>query len=270
MTSTPSAAIAAQIRLRRQQLGLNREQLAAKCAEIGAPQLTQAALTNIETGRPGKDKRRRRDVSVEELLILARALETSPLLMMFPIGHQEEVEVLPGQGVDTWEALRWFTGQSRFPADTVAHPLIEDGTPIPGGRPIRLFEKHHQLITRYHLLTLKTDQVERDGSPSAFERLQSDFNAIESDLRDVREDMRTLGLTPPKLPEILLHIDGITLEEFAVQVAAARHISLDEARAQVLAAANRQSRGQHGTDQVPADDGPGSYGPEGTFRPSSD
>ncbi|MFJ1667309.1 helix-turn-helix domain-containing protein [Streptomyces bottropensis] len=269
MNSTPSAAIAAQIRLRRQQLGLNREQVAERCARVGAPQLTQAALTNIETGRPDKSGKRRRDVSVEELLVLARALETSPLLMMFPIGHQEEVEVLPGQSVDTWAGLRWFTGQSRFPTDTVDHPMVEDGTPVPGGRPIKLFEKHHQLITRYHFLTLKTAQAQQEG-PEALRQLRAEFEAVEGDLRDVREDMRTLGLAPPKLPEILLHVDGTTLEELAAQIAAARQISLEEARVQVYAAVNRQGRGQRGVDWVPADEGPGFYDSEGKFRPSSE
>lgn len=221
MNSTPSAVIAAQIRKRREQLGLNREQVAERCAQNGVPQLTQAALTNIETGRPdNKSSKRRRDVSVEELLVLARALETSPLLMMFPVGHQDQVEVLPGRSVDVWPALRWFTGQGRFPADTIDIPGVEDGTPVPGGRPIKLFEKHHELIRRHYLLTLKTGQAQQEGADS-LRALRAEFEAVESDLCDVREDMRTLGLTPPKLPENLVHVDGTTLEELAAQIAAA-------------------------------------------------
>lgn len=264
MHSTPSAVIAAQIRKRREQLGLNREQLAERCATHGAPQLTHAAITNIETGRPDKAGKRRRDVSVEELLVLARALDASPLLMMFPIGRQDEVEVLPGQSVDTWAGLRWFTGQAGFPIEGLP---IEVSTS--GGKPLKLFEKHQDLVSRHYFLTFKTSQAQEEG-PDSLQALRAEFETVENALREVREDMRTLGLKPPQLTENLVHVDGTTLEELAAQIAATRRISLDEARVQVYAALNRQERGQRGGDKVPADEGPGFYDSEGKFRPSSE
>ena len=84
MHSTPSDIIASQVRKRRRQVNMNRQQLAERCASIGAPQITVAALTNIETGRPDKDGKRRREVTVEELLALAHALSINPVDLMVP------------------------------------------------------------------------------------------------------------------------------------------------------------------------------------------
>lgn len=61
------------------------EQLAARCAEIGATHLTEAALYAVESGR--KDKatgRRRRTISVDEWVVLAQALEVDPIALLVP------------------------------------------------------------------------------------------------------------------------------------------------------------------------------------------
>lgn len=84
MDSTPSGIIASQVRKRRRQLNLTRQQLAEQCASIGTPQLTLPALTNIETGRLDGEGRRRRKITVDELITLAIALKTSPIDLMIP------------------------------------------------------------------------------------------------------------------------------------------------------------------------------------------
>jgi transcriptional regulator with XRE-family HTH domain len=112
MHSTPSDAIAAQVRQRRQQLNLNRQQLAEKCASVGAPQITAAALTNIETGRRDAAGKRRREVSVEELLALAVALGVFPVDLIVP-GEAEEEEpcsVTPEVTTSAGHARRWISG----------------------------------------------------------------------------------------------------------------------------------------------------------------
>ncbi|WP_017577177.1 helix-turn-helix domain-containing protein [Nocardiopsis kunsanensis] len=112
MHRKPSDIIADQIRKRRGQLGLNREQLAQECAKLGAPELTYAALTNIETGRRTKEGQRRRDVTVEELLVLAHVLATPPLLLLFPLGTEDEVLLPPNwRGRHPHAAWKWAVGE---------------------------------------------------------------------------------------------------------------------------------------------------------------
>ncbi|MER7838433.1 helix-turn-helix transcriptional regulator [Streptomyces sp. NPDC096040] len=112
MHSTPSEVIATQVRKRRRQLDLNRQQLAEKCASIGAPQLTTAALTNIETGRPDKDGKRRREVTVEELLALACALSIHPVDLMVPADLADDApyEVTSAIATTAATARGWISG----------------------------------------------------------------------------------------------------------------------------------------------------------------
>lgn len=83
VTTTPSGIIAANIVKLRRERGWNRQQLADRYAAIGHPDLTAPAIANIETGRPGKDGRRRRDVTVEEFLATCRAFE-APAVRLLP------------------------------------------------------------------------------------------------------------------------------------------------------------------------------------------
>jgi transcriptional regulator with XRE-family HTH domain len=112
MHSTPSEIIATQVRKRRRQLDLNRQQLADKCAQVGAPNITAAALTNIETGRPDKEGNRRRDVTAEELLALAAALDMHPIDLLVPADADDSDpyavtrEVLTSVGT----AREWISG----------------------------------------------------------------------------------------------------------------------------------------------------------------
>jgi ribosome-binding protein aMBF1 (putative translation factor) len=75
---TLSDAVAARVREARRRRNWLTDDLAARCAELGHPELTRAVLENIESGRRDKDGRRRRYVTVEELRVLADALGFSP------------------------------------------------------------------------------------------------------------------------------------------------------------------------------------------------
>jgi transcriptional regulator with XRE-family HTH domain len=75
MTEKPSDVVARRVREVRKQRGWTAERLAAECARVGAPHLTASVIANIESGRRDQQGRRRRDVTVDELLHLAGALD---------------------------------------------------------------------------------------------------------------------------------------------------------------------------------------------------
>jgi hypothetical protein len=52
------------------------------------------------------------NVSTAELAVLARALDTAPVALLYPPPYQGEIEVLPGQTSTTWSAAEWFSGMS--------------------------------------------------------------------------------------------------------------------------------------------------------------
>lgn len=97
------------VRVRRA-AGLTREQLAERCAEAGWPALTTAALGNLETGRRDKSGRRRREVTVDELVVLSYVLDVPALTLLLPITTKMAVEALPGRTISTADAMAWLRG----------------------------------------------------------------------------------------------------------------------------------------------------------------
>lgn len=73
--------MAGRIRFYRRARELTVQGLARECARQGMPELTEASLWNIER-RATSSTRRHRRVSVEELLVLARALQVPPLVLV--------------------------------------------------------------------------------------------------------------------------------------------------------------------------------------------
>ena len=105
MTSySPSGMAGRRIREARQQLGMTVRELAGECAKLGAPQLTTSVITNLETRRKAT-----RDISVDELLAIARALGVRPLQLMVPLEAGERLGVAGGE-LDAPEAIAWIAG----------------------------------------------------------------------------------------------------------------------------------------------------------------
>lgn len=82
--STFSDVVAHRIREVRKKQGMTAAQLAGRCAEQGFPGLTAQALSNIESGRRDKEGKRRRDVTVDELMALAWVLHVAPVYLLTP------------------------------------------------------------------------------------------------------------------------------------------------------------------------------------------
>lgn len=110
MTSkSASELVAERVKEIRQQRGWSAEQLAARCAELGAPEITRSVIANIETGRRDKDGRRRRDVTVEELLVLAYALDAYPPDLLSKDGR-ETIAVTADTEVPATGVIQWIRG----------------------------------------------------------------------------------------------------------------------------------------------------------------
>lgn len=75
---------------------MSAQDLADETERLGHP-IGRSVLANLENGR-------RPTLSVAELIVLAKALRVPPLLLLFPVGHVEEVELPPHGKVSTWFA----------------------------------------------------------------------------------------------------------------------------------------------------------------------
>lgn len=102
---------------RRKALGMTGQQLAARCADLGVP-IHRTTITKIEKGRPRFD--------LGELIVLAAALNTSPVLLMYPGPFGRSVGILPGRSVTDIDAVQWFSALQWFAA--VAAPTDDVST----------------------------------------------------------------------------------------------------------------------------------------------
>ena len=93
--------IGAQILRARKELNLSAQGLADRTAKLGYP-IGRATISQFENGT-------RRSVTVAELLILAAALNTSPVSLIYPGPYRQSVSVIPGRVVTEFQAAQWFS-----------------------------------------------------------------------------------------------------------------------------------------------------------------
>lgn len=94
-----------QLRKSRKEMKLTAQRLADRTAELGHP-IGPATITDLETGR-------RQSVTVADLLILAAALDISPVALLYADQFADgEVEMLPGVSATAAQAAMWCTGET--------------------------------------------------------------------------------------------------------------------------------------------------------------
>lgn len=179
MTSVrASDQIGRKIKEVRQRRGLTAEQLADRCADIGAPHISAAVLANIETGRRDKTTgQRRRELTVEELLILAVALEAPPAVLLLPAGD-ERLAITPDIEMHGFDVLAWLGGEG-YPPSAVRRDR---------GTVLRWFEVAGPLR---HLRAF------RDAAAASITRPSAE---VVAKFDEVVTEMRKSGVTPPSLP----------------------------------------------------------------------
>jgi transcriptional regulator with XRE-family HTH domain len=193
---TASQSLAEQVRTLRKRRNLTLNQLSELCEKLGAPQLTFSALANIERGATAESKRRPREVNVDELMVLARALQVPPVLLLFQIGTAAEVELTPGLVVTPWDAAKWWSGEEFLQGDEDTWWSI----------PVYLHKSHDRLVTRFG--EILADRLFADP-PAGVDQTQRqrETDQLIYDLREVRRQMRANGLTPPVLDADMAFID---------------------------------------------------------------
>lgn len=95
---------AERVRHYRDKRDMTAQQVVDACVALGLP-MKRSVLVNLEHGRRG-------NVTLAELLALSDVLGVHPVELVFPIGKDKTFEALPGRDMETWDALRWFTGES--------------------------------------------------------------------------------------------------------------------------------------------------------------
>lgn len=198
-------SIAQEIRRHRLARGMSAQQLSDACAKLGAS-IPRTVISNIENGR-------RTNVSVAEVLVIARALGQPPGALVFPAGYVNEVEYLPEKKTDPLEAVDWWSGEQLPPDARVVleerrgytQAIYPDGVDQHYQWAINMARKHRVVvnrITNHYRSAFESQALERTGNEPDNESVVARAVAkqLEYYLYDLREEMVRRGLVLPELP----------------------------------------------------------------------
>lgn len=94
--------------------GASAQQLADRTAELGHP-ISRSQIANYES-------RRKKGMDVAELIVLCRALLTSPVALIYPGPYDREERVDPNTKLTQFEAAQWFSGEATVRDERRMHP----------------------------------------------------------------------------------------------------------------------------------------------------
>lgn len=169
--------------------------VADRTKELGYS-LTRAVISDLEVGR-------RRYVTTAELMILARALDTAPIALMYPFPYygEEAIQVLPvpegGQSVELEKifAVQWFTGERGTYLSALGMPMIDQENYYSQTVGLERARKAWALEDRKQLLLVKlrlARQAKREGRKNVTD---DELDELEADIEDLdRRIADELGL----------------------------------------------------------------------------
>lgn len=146
MTEPPSEVVAQRLRQLRRSRGWSAQRLAEECDRLGAPHLSASVIANIETGRKDTAGKRRRDVTVEELLIFSYALNAPTVALLVPF-TSEQMQITPNVTATPDAALGWLLGEAPL--------VLPDGTV----RDRETWSKHEAAIRHYRFVWSIFDDI---------------------------------------------------------------------------------------------------------------
>jgi transcriptional regulator with XRE-family HTH domain len=202
-----TGTVGRQVQRYRKERGLTAEQLAAAVTAAGL-RYTRAQVTNLEAAR-------RDTVTLGELLIFGHVLDVPPVVLAFPVGETAKVEVLPDHVCETWDALRWFTGER--PQAAASHEQLDAWRAA--SESLRLHRRHQRLtaelaenqIRIHEALATRVKHETTDADRATAEQLmdaeRKTAHQLEERLRDLRRQMRQQNITPPPLLDGWTYLD---------------------------------------------------------------
>lgn len=208
--------IAENIRRIRESRRLSYALIAERLEEVGRP-IPVLGLRRIERG----DRR----VDVDDLVALAYVLAVPPILLIFPLGQSQEIELLPDRSADTWSAVKWFTGDRPLFVPRADRPYGTTFESPDAARqwqgsmaPLAMYEEHDRLTGMWAAATIDAQnnvkmadgavsEAARDKFLAEADEAQRQAQALERELALHRHYMRRHGVDPEPLRDGLRDLD---------------------------------------------------------------
>jgi transcriptional regulator with XRE-family HTH domain len=189
--------LAQRVRFYRKHRGWSVKTLAEECARLGAPQLTEPSLVNIERGQNEGAVRKGRDVTVEELVILGYALAVPPLLLAVPLGENEPLDITStATGINPHLAWKVITGEEALAATGNVAMRLQDWAEAQ--LPVQWFRLLNQAQEEYHHAESRLWVVTARGDADAIARANDQLTDAIQDWAKAANRILQGGLQVPE------------------------------------------------------------------------
>lgn len=188
-----AATVGARVRRVRLAAGMSVQAVADFCTNELGYKMLRTTLANLESGA-------RRNITVAEISVLAKALGVPPLGLLFPIDEPELVEVLPGVMESPWEAWQWF-------AEGLSPGVYGDHPTNAPARGIRDAVIEYTMLSANARAWKKTEEMIRNlasmnrDNEAARQSLQEELQHILADTHGALDFLEEHGLPIPDVPE---------------------------------------------------------------------
>ncbi|MFJ3536739.1 transcriptional regulator [Streptomyces sp. NPDC090109] len=192
--------VAGEVRRRRKEKRWSAQRLAERCEELGHP-IPRNVIANLESGR-------RANLPLVDVMVLAAALETYPICLIFPLGYVERTQELPFHTlIPTWDAMRKFTGEERD-YETDSGLMSEFNLHASLTRTV-IAARREAESAAFDAETATTSGQREEAERKATEYAQRAEEAKRR-LLNLRDDIREEGAIPPELSPWLEDIEPQT------------------------------------------------------------
>lgn len=165
--------------------------------------LTRAVISDLEVGR-------RRYVTVPELMVLALALNTAPIALLYPEPYNEKIQVLPGNDNEFTKifAVQWFSGltggvDSDGVGDNIVSNLLEATNTYDNTLALRRARKAQRLDElRNHNESRLRLKRENNAPAEEIAQLMSEIEELEQE-RDKLWALGSRNLDAERLDEMM-------------------------------------------------------------------
>ena len=150
--------------------------LADRTKELGSP-ITRAVISDLELGR-------RRYVTSAELIVLAAALDTAPITLLYPPPYDETIELMPGVEESKIGAVEWFCSEMnaiKYHPGVGSDDFHNRTWPLYAARAVEKLEEGQR-----SLLASLANEADPD-SPLA-QSIRRELDYIAARLKEFRED----------------------------------------------------------------------------------
>ncbi len=141
--------------------------LSDRTADLGH-RVSRSTISEIETGR-------RKSITVADLIILAAALSTAPVALIYPGPYDRTIDLTPSEQATELDAVEWFSGlQNIYRGDRA--DVIRNTQPLAKSRRIATLQ-----TTLGAYLSLADEMTEQQAKAMA--DLQRQIDQLRSELR---------------------------------------------------------------------------------------